>query len=97
MIPLAAYVDRMSVAPGETVRVHGRGPEGAVLNARIVRVISADPNPELGGVRTEPVASEVALKAPLSERDVPLGSYGEVDLKGRLATLGSFSFTIRSR
>ncbi|MEO0671662.1 MAG: N,N-dimethylformamidase beta subunit family domain-containing protein, partial [Pseudomonadota bacterium] len=98
MTPLAAYTDRLSVSSGDTLLIHGRGPEGAALDARVVRVVSADPNPELGGVRTEPVPAEVELKSPLSELAVPLGSYGEVVVgSGRLPEVRSFTVSVRFR
>jgi N,N-dimethylformamidase len=76
MIPLAGYADRLSARPGETIRFHVSNATGAVVSARMVRVLSADANPAGPGIKTEPVNR---------------GSYVRVDLGRRLAELQSFS------
>ena len=42
MIPIAAYADRLSVRPGETIRFHAANATGASLDMSLVRVRSAD-------------------------------------------------------
>lgn len=90
MIPLAAYADRLSVRPGQTVAFHVANITGQRVAARIVRVISADPNPAGPGIRTEPVDAELTLEAEPGAWPVRPGSYAVIDA---LPTLGE-TFTV---
>lgn len=79
MLPLAGYAERLSARPGQTLRFHVANATGAPVQARVVRVLCADPNPAIGGVRTEPVDLPVTtLQAP-GPQTVPAGSYAVVD------------------
>ena len=59
MIPVAGYADRLSVRPGETIHFKLANASGSAVHARLVRVVSADANPEGPGIVTEPVDDEV--------------------------------------
>ena len=52
MIPLAAYADRLSVRPGETIRFHVANDTGEEVTARLARVICADANPAGPGIQS---------------------------------------------
>lgn len=91
MLKLAAYADRLSVRPGETIRFHVSNAAGAEVATRLARVISADPNPAGQGVREEAVEGDVGLLARPKAEEVHKGSYAVVDGKGRLAGLTSFT------
>ena len=90
MLKLAGYADRLSVRPGETIHFHvahnARDGGGGTVSARLVRVISADPNPAGPGIQVEPVASAglVEEAAPAAER-VPRGSYAVIEGGGHFA------------
>lgn len=95
MLPLAGYADRLSARPGETLRFHVSNTTGAPVSASIVRVISADANPAIGGVRTLPVSIAVRdLAAPKAEA-VPLGSWASADLGDALSRAQSLTLTLR--
>ena len=46
MIKILGYCDRLSVAPGDTIRFMVSSEEGQPYRARIVRIIHGDANPE---------------------------------------------------
>ncbi|MEM6849347.1 MAG: hypothetical protein AAF580_14980, partial [Pseudomonadota bacterium] len=50
MLDLTGYTDRLSARPGETIafKLSSVGPDP--VNARLVRVVSADPNPDGPGL-----------------------------------------------
>ncbi|MDH4392924.1 MAG: N,N-dimethylformamidase large subunit [Aquabacterium sp.] len=94
MLPLTGYADRLSARPGQTLRFHVANATGAPVVAHVVRVHCADPNPAIGGVRTEPVAIPVTtLEAP-GPQTVPLGSYGVLGHVGLLSQASSCSLTL---
>ena len=95
MLPLAGYAERLSARPGETLRFHVANASGARVAASVVRVRCADPNPEIGGVSTEPVAIEVATLAEPGPQTVPSGSYAVVAQKGPLNQVTDCTFSIR--
>jgi N,N-dimethylformamidase len=75
MLPLAAYADRLSVRPHETIRFHAANATGQAVDAKIVRVICADANPAGPGIVLEDVSvSPVQLLEPTAQK-VPHGSY----------------------
>lgn len=45
MLPLTGYTDRLSARPGETIEFRTSCREGGPVEARLVRIVSADPNP----------------------------------------------------
>lgn len=94
MLKLAGYVDRLSARPGETLNFKLSNATGAPVAARLVRVISADPNPAGPGIREEPLAVDLA-PLDVAEHPVPQGSSGHVSLGGALAGLTSFTLTLR--
>jgi len=95
MLPLAGYAERLSVRPGETLRFHVANATGQPVRAKVVRVLCADPNPAIGGVRTEPMAVAVETLAEPTAQTVPLGSWGVLGSSGLLAGRASCSFAIR--
>ena len=93
MLPLTGYADRLSVRPGETIRFHLSNATGADVDAEIVRVVCADPNPAGPGITLEPVeAAPVACGVAREERS-PHGSYARIDAPGPCFATGSFSAT----
>ena len=76
MLPLTGYAERLSVRPGQTLRFHVANATGQAVQARVVRVLCADPNPAIGGVQFEPVPVPVRGLAAAGPQSVPSGSYG---------------------
>jgi N,N-dimethylformamidase len=95
MLPLAGYADRLSARPGETLHFHVSNATGAPVQAHIVRVLCADPNPQIGGVRTEPMPVEVVTLDEAAQQPVPLGSYGVIDIGSLLDGLTQCTVSIR--
>ena len=79
MMPLAAYADRLSARPGETIRFHVANATGEPVRASLCRVVCADPNPAGPGVLTEPMSDAPAEVSPPGPQVSPQGSYGIVD------------------
>ncbi len=97
MLPLAGYAERLSARPGETLRFHVANATGARVTASVVRVRCADPNPEIGGVSTEPVAIEVTTLLEPGPQAVPSGSFAVVTRDGLLSHTSDCRFSIRIR
>ncbi|HPU50117.1 MAG TPA: hypothetical protein PK359_01050 [Burkholderiaceae bacterium] len=95
MLLLTGYAERLSARPGQTLRFHVANATGAPVDAQVVRVICADPNPAIGGVVTEPVPLAVATLAPAGPQTVPSGSYAVVDLGSTGPALSDCTFTVR--
>ncbi|MFN3744110.1 MAG: N,N-dimethylformamidase beta subunit family domain-containing protein [Hyphomicrobiaceae bacterium] len=91
MLPLAAYADRMSVRPGETIAFKVSSMDDAPYTARLVRVISADPNPAGPGILEEPVEADFARSYRGRFQPVHAGSYGIVEQGIDLGAAGSLS------
>ena len=77
-IPLIGYADRWSARPGETVAFKVSGRSAEPYRARLVRVISADPNPAGPGIKEEAVASDIEGSRPSRAQDAALGSYARI-------------------
>jgi N,N-dimethylformamidase len=75
MIPLAAYADRLSVRPGETIRFQVASDTGAAVETRLAKVTCADPNPAGPGVVVAPVDAQLNVLAQPGPASVPQGSY----------------------
>jgi N,N-dimethylformamidase len=91
MLALAGYADRLSARPGETLHFHVSGPKGAALEARVVRVVSADPNPAGPGIVLVPTALAPRRIAEVVPQPVTRGSYGRVAMGGQLARLADWT------
>jgi N,N-dimethylformamidase len=75
-LPITGYLDRFSHRPREMFTAHVSVRDGGAYHARLVRVLSADPNPQGPGVRFEDLAHR--FNATLTGRRQPilLGSHG---------------------
>ncbi len=83
MLPLAGYADRLSARPGETLRFHVANTTQAPVTAKIVRVISADPNPAGPGIKLEAVAAAINGLSQPDDQLVDNGSWAEVTTDDR--------------
>ncbi|MGI9477936.1 MAG: N,N-dimethylformamidase beta subunit family domain-containing protein [Hyphomicrobiaceae bacterium] len=94
MLKLAGYVDRLSARPGETLNFKLSNATGAPVMAKLVRVISADPNPAGQGIREEALAIELA-PLDVTAHPVPQGSCGRVEIGDALNGIASLTLTLR--
>ena len=78
-IPLIGYADRLSAGPGETVEFKVSSRSDRSFQARLVRVICGDPNPDGPGIKEEPIASDFEGSWPSSPKDAHLGSCARMD------------------
>jgi N,N-dimethylformamidase len=95
MLSLAAYADRLSVRPGETVAFQVANATGQPVTAHIVRVISSDANPAGPGIQVEKVDADIATLTEPGPAPVPHGSYAIVS--GLEAWQSEDSFTLSCR
>ena len=93
MLPITGYPDRYSVAPGETIAFKVSSAVQAPYEARLVRVISGDPNPDGPGMREEPVEAAFAGSYPSRVQPIHNGSWARVSAAAPLDALQSFTVT----
>ena len=89
MVPLTGYVDRLSARPGDTLAFKVSSAASEPVSARLVRVISADPNPAGLGIREVDLAGRFTATFPSRVQAVHLGSYAEVEAVDPIAALTS--------
>jgi N,N-dimethylformamidase len=91
MIPIVAYTDRLSVAPGEDIafKVSSTGTEP--YEARLVRVICGDPNPAGPGIKEEAIEVDLGGPYPSRFQAVHRGSYGRIEDAPDLRGIESFT------
>ena len=77
-IPLIGYADRLSAGPGETVEFKVSSRSGQPFEARLVRVLCGDPNPDGPGIKEVPVPSGFEGSWPSHPKDAHLGSFARV-------------------
>lgn len=77
-LPITGYLDRFSHRPGETFTAFVSVPEGGSYRARLVRVLSGDPNPDGPGVRFEGLSDRFDRSYPGRRQEIRPGSYGIV-------------------
>jgi len=78
-ISLLGYCDRLSGRPGDVIAFNVSSTHQANFDAKLVRVISADPNPEGAGIVEEDVAVSFAGSYPSREQPFYPGSYVAFD------------------
>ncbi|MCX5512620.1 N,N-dimethylformamidase [Kaistia algarum] len=75
MLKIVGYPDRYSVAPGETIAFKLSVEEGASFDARIVRVVNGDCNPEGPGLEFRHVPTDADGRHAALVQRVDAGSY----------------------
>src|SRR4029077_6097948 len=78
-LPITGYLDRFSHRPGETFSCFVSVSDGGAFRARLIRVISADPNPAGPGLRFEDRSDRLDETFPGLRQPISLGSYAIVD------------------
>ncbi len=94
MLPLAGYAEKLSVRPGETIRFHVASDRPEPVEASLVRVICADPNPVGPGIRQEAIAAQISEVERPTAQSVPLGSYAIVPASEAVGRLSSFTVVV---
>jgi len=79
VLPITGYLDRFSHRPGEEFIAHVSLREHATYEARLLRVISGDPNPAGPGMRFEDLSSVFAASFDGWPQPVSLGSYALIE------------------
>ena len=74
-LPITGYLDRFSHRPGETFAAFVSVPGGGRCTARLVRVISGDPNPAGPGLRIEDFSAAFATEFEARHQPIRLGSH----------------------
>lgn len=77
-LPITGYLDRFSHRPGECFAVKVSVPGGGAARARLVRVISGDPNPEGPGLRFADCAAQFDHVFQARHQPVRPGSHARV-------------------
>ena len=77
-LAITGYLDRFSHRPGETFSAFVSVRDGGRYRARLVRVLSGDPNPEGPGVRFEDLSHRFDQSFDGRRQAIHLGSYGIV-------------------
>ena len=90
-IPLAGYASGFSVSPGETIEFKVSSTVESNYHARLVRVVSCDPNPDGPGIVEHEIPASFEGDYPGRFQPTSMGSYVRVGLRGRLDGLGSFT------
>ena len=78
-LPITGYLDRFSHRPGESFTVFVSVRDGGTYRARLVRVLSGDPNPDGPGVRFEDLSRRFDQSLSGRRQPIRLGSYGVVN------------------
>lgn len=95
MLALAAYADRLSVRPGQTIHFHVANDTGQAPSVELVRVVCADANPAGPGIVTEPLSQAIARLETPGPQPLPRGSHAEVAVLPHSLVGGDETITVR--
>ena len=91
-IRISAYTDKLSVKPGDTLRVMASTDATYSVRAQLVRLIHGDEHPDGPGFVERPVASSIDREWPACKQYIQKGNFLRVaDPQGRLAPTGPFT------
>ena len=93
-LPLLGYCDRLSGRPGDVIGFKVSSYRDEDYKARLVRVISADPNPDGPGMIEEEVSSDLAGRYP--SRPQPLLSSSSIRIEKPLSLAGAPALTLEA-
>ena len=91
-IPLVGYADKFSLEPDEKISFKVSSKSTKPYSAKLIKVISGDPNPEGPGLIEEDLEADFNGVHPSIKKDIQTGSHIEVDTKSSLNDLKSFTF-----
>src|SRR5665213_1949657 len=78
-LPVTGYLDRFSHRPGESFTAYVSLRDGGDYRTRLVRVLSADPNPRGPGLRFQDLGHHLDLGVQGRRQEIRLGSYAVVE------------------
>src|SRR5690349_6000377 len=78
-LPITGYLDRFSHRPGESFDAYVSVRDGGPYRARLVRVLSGDPNPGGPGLRFEYLSSRFDQRLTGRRQPIVLGSYAMIE------------------
>ena len=91
-IRISAYTDKLSVKPGDTLRVMASADATYSVRAQLVQLIHGDEHPDGPGFVERPVASTIDREWPASKQYIQKGNFLHVaDPQRRLAPTGPFT------
>ena len=90
-IPITGYADRFSLAPGEKINFKISSTSNDPYRAKLIRVISGDPNPEGPGLIEEDIESDFSGEYPSRRQTTNLGSYVRVPSNNSFNPSGGFT------
>ena len=96
-LPITGYLDRFSHRPGETFTAHVSLRTGGSYRARLVRVLSGDPNPDGPGMRFEDLSHRFDQSFAGRRQPIHLGSYGVVGASPTRDTNAACTWTVLAR
>ena len=91
MIPIIGYGDKLTVAPGDTIAFKVSSTGAKPYRARLVRLISGDPNPESPGIQEAEIPADFEGAYASRFQTVSLGSYIRVPVGAALDGVASFT------
>ena len=91
MLSLIGYTDRLSARAGETIEFKVSSTAREPFHARLVRVISADPNPAGPGLIEHPVGASFEGSYPSRVQRFFPGSYGVIHTRSKVPALTGFT------
>lgn len=91
MIPIIGYTDKLTAAPGETIAFKISSAAKTPYRARLIRLISGDPNPDGPGLLHADIPSAIEGEYPSRLQRVQLGSFARVPAPAALDALGDFA------
>jgi N,N-dimethylformamidase len=96
-LPITGYLDRFSHRPGEEFSAFVSVRDGRRFRARLVRVLSGDPNPNGPGVRFEDLSHRFDQSFDGRRQAIHLGSYGVVHEAPARDTQAACTWTVLVR
>ena len=96
-LPITGYLDRLSHRPGESFSAFVSVRDGGTYRARLVRVLSGDPNPNGPGLRFEDLAHRFDWPGTGRRQPIHLGSYGIVDAGPARNVQAACTWTVLAR
>ena len=94
MLALTGYADKVSVAPGETIRFMVSSEQSQAYKARLVRVICGDSNPQGPGLKFRPVPSSLDGEYQGQKQTINAGSYMVAENLPALGLVDGISFAV---
>jgi N,N-dimethylformamidase len=79
MIPLTGYASRLSARPGDTIDFKISSTADVPYEAQLIRIVSADPNPDGPGIVHRDVSASLNGRYPSRRQDFQRGSFARID------------------